>query len=298
MGATPVPDFPIIDTHLHIFEHGRLKYTGFEGNPLFARDYHVEDYARDLDNLAVEAMVFLECYAEFTAEDGQYIEEIAFVEDEAKRDPRLIGIVPMAPLERGARVEPMLAEMASEHPTVKGIRRIVEFDADPRALTLSPNFIAGVNLLEKFNYHFEINVNYTQMEIVREFVKHIPNVPLILDHCGKPGIRAGAIAQYRDDIRELARHPNLWIKLSDLPVEADKANWTETDLRPFIAETIETFGPDRIFYGGDYPVCLQATTMTRWVEVLDRAFADLGLTETDARKIYRDNANAFYRLGL
>jgi L-fuconolactonase len=298
MGATPVPDFPIIDTHLHIFEHGRLKYTGFEGNPLFARDYHVEDYARDLDNLAVEAMVFLECYADFTAEDGQYIEEIAFVEDEAKRDPRLIGIVPMAPLERGARVEPMLAEMASEHPTVKGIRRIVEFDADPRALTLSPNFIAGVNLLEKFNYHFEINVNYTQMEIVREFVKHIPNVPLILDHCGKPGIRAGAIAQYRDDIRELARHPNLWIKLSDLPVEADKANWTETDLRPFIAETIETFGPDRIFYGGDYPVCLQATTMTRWVEVLDRAFADLGLTETDARKIYRDNANAFYRLGL
>ena len=136
------------------------------------------------------------------------------------------------------------------------------------------------------------------MDIVREFVRHIPDVPLILDHCGKPGIKSGAIAQYRDDITDLAKHPNFWIKLSDLPVEADKQRWTEADLRPYIAATIETFGPDRIIFAGDYPVCLQATTMPRWVEVLDNAFADLGLSETDTRKIYRDNANAFYRLGL
>lgn len=298
VGDSAMPDFPIIDTHLHIFEHGRLKYSGFEGNPLFARDYHVEDYARDLGGLDVEAMVFLECYADFTSTGGQYIEEIEFVEDEAKRDPRIKAIVPMAPLEWGSRVEPMLAQMVERHPTVRGIRRIVEFDADPRALTLSPTFIEGVNLLEKFGYHFEINVNFTQMDIVREFVRHIPNVPLILDHCGKPGIKSGAISQYRDDIKELARHPNFWIKLSDLPVEADKQRWTEADLRPFIAATIETFGPDRIIFAGDYPVCLQATTMPRWVEVLDNAFADLGLSTADTRKIYRDNANAFYRLGL
>ena len=61
---------------------------------------------------------------------------------------------------------------------------------------------------------------------------------------------------------------------------------------------IETFGVDRVSYAGDYPVCLQATTQRCWVEVLDRAFADLGLSEADTRKIYRDNANAFYRLCL
>ena len=181
---------------------------------------------------------------------------------------------------------------------MRGIRRIVEFDADPRALTLSDGFVEGVNLLGKFGWHFEINVNHTQMDIVREFVKRIPDVPMILDHCGKPGIEEGAIAQYRDDLGELVRHPNLWIKLSDLPVEADKKHWTEADLRPFIAETIETFGVDRIIYAGDYPVCLQATSLPRWVEVLDRAFAELGLSQGDTRKIYRENANAFYRLGL
>ena len=291
-----MPNFPIIDTHLHVFDHSRLKYTGFEGNPLFARNYHVEDYRRDCGDIEVEAMVFLECYTDFTPERGQYIEEIRFVEDEARRDPRLKAIVPMAPLEWGSRVEPMLAEMAEKHPAVRGIRRIVEFDADPRALTLSDSFVAGVNLLEKFGYHFEINVNHTQMDIVREFVKRIPNVKMILDHCGKPGIAEGAIAQYRDDVRELSRHPNLWIKLSDLPVEADWARWTDADLRPYIDATIDAFGIDRTIYAGDYPVCLQATTLPRWVEVLDRALA--GLPEVDLRKFYRDNANQFYRLGL
>jgi L-fuconolactonase len=291
-----LPNFPIIDTHLHVWDPQRLSYSWIKGNPLFDRAYHVEDYARDLGNVQVEAIVFLECYADFTSKGGQYLEEVKFVEDEAKRDPRLRGIVPMAPLEWGSRVEPILAEMADKHATVKGIRRIVEFDADPRALTLSNAFIEGVNLLEKFNLHFEINVNHTQMDIVREFVKRIPNVPLILDHCGKPGIAEGAIAQYRADVDELARHPNLWIKLSDLPVEAVWDQWSEADLKPYIDATIEAFGPDRTIYAGDYPVCLQATTLPRWVDVLDRALIDL--SEIDLRKIYRDNANQFYRLGL
>jgi L-fuconolactonase len=136
------------------------------------------------------------------------------------------------------------------------------------------------------------------MDIVREFVPRVTSVPLILDHCGKPGIAEGAIDQYRDDVRDLARHPNLWIKLSDLPVEADHPNWTEADLRPYIGATLEAFGPDRTIFAGDYPICLQATTMTEWVSVLDRAFADLGLSEAETRAIYRDNANRFYRLGL
>jgi L-fuconolactonase len=84
--------------------------------------------------------------------------------------------------------------------------------------------------------------------------------------------------------------------LSDLPVEADWQRWTDADLRPYIDATIETFGPSRTIYAGDYPVCLQATSLPRWVQALDRALA--GLSESDLRKIYRDNANAFYRLGL
>ncbi|UJQ94286.1 amidohydrolase family protein [Mariluticola halotolerans] len=291
-----MPSFPIIDTHLHIWDFDRLNYSAFAGHPLFGKSYQIEDYQRDCGDLEVEAMVFLECYADFTPESGQYLEEIAFVEDSAKRDPRIKGIVPMAPLERGDRVRPLLEEMKAKHPDVKGIRRIVEFDDDPRGLTLSDSFVEGVNLLGDFGYHFEINVNHTQMDIVREFVKRVPDVPLILDHCGKPGIAEGAIDQYRDDVAVLSRHENLWIKLSDLPVEADHQNWTDADLRPYIDATFDAFGFDRTIYAGDYPICLQATTLPRWVDVLDRALA--GVPEVDLRKFYRDNANAFYRLGL
>ncbi|WDR02321.1 amidohydrolase family protein [Devosia algicola] len=291
-----MPDFPIIDTHLHIWDFDRLNYAAFKGHPLFGKSYQIEDYQRDCGDLDVEAMVFLECYADFDEKSGQYIEEIEFVEDSAKRDPRIKGIVPMAPLEWGGRVEPMLAQMKAEHPSVKGIRRIVEFDDNPRALTLSDNFIEGVKLLEKFDYHFEINVNHTQMDIVREFVERVPNVRLILDHCGKPGIAEGAIDQYRDDLKALSAHENLVIKLSDLPVEADHHHWTEADFAPYIDATVEHFGFDRMIYAGDYPICLQATTLPQWVEVLDQAFSGVG--EGDLRKFYRDNANDFYRLGL
>jgi L-fuconolactonase len=123
-------------------------------------------------------------------------------------------------------------------------------------------------------------------------------VPLILDHCGKPGIKEGAIGQYRADVRELAKRPNVWIKLSDLPVEANLDSWTEADIRPYIEATLETFGPSRTIFAGDWPICLQATTMTGWVDLLDRAFADMGLSQSETRAIYRDNANSFYRLGL
>jgi L-fuconolactonase len=293
-----MPSFPIIDTHLHVWDQTRLRYSAFDGHPLFGHPCHIEDYRRDCGSLDIEAMVFLECYADFGEGREQYIEEIEFVEEEAKRDARIKAIVPMAPLERGTRVEPMLSRMRDRHPSVRGIRRIIEFDADPRRLALSDDFVDGVNLLEKFGWHFEICANYTQMDIVRALVPRIPNVALILDHCGKPGIRSGAIEQYRDDVTALSRHDNLWIKLSDLPVEADFDHWTEAELRPYIAATLDTFGPDRTLFGGDYPILLQATTMTEWVDVLDRAFADLGLSETEARKIYRDNAIRFYRLGL
>ena len=291
-----MPDFPIIDTHLHIWDPQRLSYSWNKGSELLNRPYHVEDYRRDCGAVEVEAMVFLECYADFDGNGGQYIEEIEFVEDEAKRDPRIAAIVPMAPLERGEAVAPMLEEMATRFPKVRGIRRIIEFDADPRGLALSPDFIAGVKTLGRFGMHFEINVNHTQMDIVLDFVKRVPEVPMILDHCGKPGIAEGALDQYRRQIAELSRHDNVLCKLSDLPVEAKWDTWTDADLRPYIDATLDAFGTDRTIYAGDWPVCLQATSIERWVGVLDRALA--GLSESEQRKIYRDNAIRFYRLSL
>lgn len=286
-----MPDFPVIDAHLHVWDPRRLRYSWQQGNALFDRPWLIEDYAAATGRVQIEAMVFVECFAD----PGQYIAEVEFVEEQAARDPRLAAIVPMAPLELGAAAEPVLAEMTARFPRVRGIRRIIEFDPDPE-FCLRPAFIEGVRLLRRFGLHFEINVNYRQMDKVLAFTAQVPDVPMILDHCGKPGIREGFVDLYRRHIGELARRPNVVCKLSDLPVEADWASWTDAEIRPFIDATLEAFGVERIIYAADWPVCLQAASIEPGVELLDQALA--GLTRAERRKIFRDNANAFYRLGL
>ena len=87
-----MPNFPIIDTHLHIWDMERLNYSAFEGHPLFGKSYHIEDFQKDCEDLEIEAMVFVECFADFTKKGGQYIDEIKFVEDSAQKDPRIKGI--------------------------------------------------------------------------------------------------------------------------------------------------------------------------------------------------------------
>ena len=111
---------------------------------------------------------------------------------------------------------------------------------------------------------------------------------MILDHCGKPGIKQGAIDQYRDDVADLATRPE-HVDQAVRPAAVGRSdNWTEADLRPYIEATLDAFGTERTIYAGDYPILLQATTMTEWVEVLDRAFADLGLCESrDPRDLPR-----------
>jgi L-fuconolactonase len=289
-----MPSFPIIDTHLHLWDPNRISYSWQSGNPLFNRPYLIEDYAQASRGLDIEAMVFVECHIDDAAGVGQYIKEIEFVEEQVKRDRRIGGIVAKAPLERGAHVVPLLDEMLARFPRLRGIRRIPEFEPDPGAFMLDAAFIEGVQLLPRFGLHFELNVNYTQMDAALKFLRRVPDVPIVLDHCGKPGIKGSHIEVFRRHMRAVAAHPNVVCKLSDLPVEAEWSSWTEMDLRPFIDATLEAFGIDRVMYGGDWPVCLQATSLQRWIEVLDRALS--GLPEQQLRLFYRDNAARFYRL--
>jgi L-fuconolactonase len=160
----------------------------------------------------------------------------------------------------------------------------------------SASFIGGVKLLSTFGFHFEITVNYLQVDAVIEFMDRVGDVRMVLDHCGKTGFRAGEIVRYERDINALARYPNLFCKLSGLATEADYAHWTQSDLQPYIEATLDAFGPKRLLYGSDWPVCLQATSIKRWVNVLDMALS--GASPDDIGCIYRENANRFYRLGL
>lgn len=284
-----MPDYPIIDAHVHLWNPERVRISWQHGHPTLERPFLVEDYREALGSVEVEAMVFVECFAD----PGEYLREVAFVEEQAASEPRLKAIVAQAPMELGEDAVPFLEALTRNHPAVRGIRRLIEFQPDPE-FCLRPGFVRGVNLLADMGLSFDVNVHHSQMKEAAEFCSRVEDTVLVLDHCGKPPIAAGEMEPWRTHLNEIARNPNAHCKLSDLPVEADHESWKADDLRPYVDAVVEAFGFDRLIYAGDWPVCTQATTIERWVAFLDDHFS--GVAETELRKLYRDNAARVYRL--
>ena len=280
-------DFPLIDTHLHVWDPRLLRYPWLEDIPLLNKPYLLEDYDRASRPVAIEKMVFLQ--AEVCA---QFQQEADWVDSLAEQDSRLQGIVPWAPLELGDAALPALEKLAA-NPRIKGIRRIIQFEPDIE-FCLQPSFIEGVQLLPRYGLSFDICIIHYQMANTIKMVAQCPDVVFILDHIGKPDIKNGLLDPWRADIRTLSEFPNVWCKISGLVTEADHQHWTKEQLKPYIDHVIDCFGFDRVMYGGDWPVAYQATEYPRWVETL--AWAVEGCSEAELRKLFRDNAIAFYRL--
>jgi L-fuconolactonase len=290
-----MPDFPIIDAHLHVWDPARIRMGWMTPGAALNRSFTVEDYQTQTQGIAIEAMVFVECFVDA----GEFLREVDFVAENAARDPRIKAIVANAPLELGDDARPFLDTLTARHPNVRGIRRMIEFQPDP-VIATRPGFRAGVQALRNYDLSFDVNVHHAQMDQAVDLSRHVEGVRLVLDHCGKPpvqgGMQDGRFAVWRDAIRAFAQNPDTFCKLSDLPVEGDHEAWTDADLRPYIDEVVETFGFDRLIFAFDWPVCTQAVTPQRWLAVLDTSFK--GVTAAEQRKFYAGNARRVYRMGV
>ncbi len=284
-----MPEFPIIDSHLHVWDPAIIDYPWLAQVPSLQRPFLLEDYNRSCGQVQIESMVFLQCEAVFS----QALKEAQWVAGLAKSDPRIKGIVAWAPIEKGEGCNASLDDLASI-PLVKGIRRILQQEEDA-GFCLRPGFIEGLQLLPKYGWSFDICISHHQMSQIIPMVRQCPEVHFILDHIGKPGIKDHIHEPWRTEIRALSELPNVCCKMSGLVVEADMQNWTREDLKPYIDHVIECFGFDRILFGGDWPVVSQAAVLTEWVDALDSALA--GCSQQELEKLYRSNAGSFYKLG-
>ncbi len=283
-----MPQFPIVDTHLHIWDPAKLSYPWHAGAPTLNRPFRLTDYDAHRAAVDVECMVFLEC--DVTPADR--LPEATWVTEQAAADPRIKAIVASAPLENGAAAAADLQALA-DLPLVHGIRRLIQDEPDDD-FCVRPDFVAGVKLLPEFGFTFDICVKHKHMANAVKLARQCPEVTFILDHIGKPGIRDGMLDPWRQNMRDLAALPNVHCKMSGLVTEADHQSWTREQLRPFIDHVIECFSFDRVMYGGDWPVSTLAAKYPDWVATLDWALS--GCSEGERRRIYRDNAIAFYRL--
>jgi L-fuconolactonase len=205
------------------------------------------------------------------------------------------GIVAAASIERGAAVREELTALRAFGPLVRGVRRNLQAEPDP-TFCLKPDFVAGVRLLPEFGLTFDLCIAHTQLPPVTALVHACPETQFILDHLGKPDVRRAEPESWRADIVRLAALPNVVCKLSGLSTEADHQQWCDDDLRPYLAHALAVFGPERVFFGSDWPVALLATEYRRWVEVLEMTMAQLspveqqGLWYANAHRIYGVNA--------
>ena len=281
-------DFPIVDSHIHLCDPGRFGYGWTKAAPSLARPvlpHHLTEAAK---NVKIDKYVFVEVDVDFP----QHLEEAAWVAGLADGDKRLAGMVAALPLERGKAIEPELDRLR-QHKLLRGIRRLIQTQPDPD-FCIKPDFIAGLELLAPHDLSFDICVFHHHLPNVIKMVRQCPDVRFVLDHIGKPGIKAGLTEPWRRDIKTLAAEGNVHCKISGVATEADHEHWTRDQLRPYIAHCIESFGFDRIMFGGDWHVSELAVSYPDWVEIVEQAVA--GASASDKRKLFRDNAIAFYRL--
>lgn len=283
-----MPDVPIVDAHVHLWDPRRLRMTWLDGNDLLDQPYGPDEYRAHTAGLEVEALV----YVEVAVEPAYALLEIVRACHLAHEDSRLRAIVAHAPVEHGAPVRTYLDALTALDGPLRGVRRLLQGEADPR-FCLRPDFVRGVQLLAEYDLSFDICVYHHQLEAAVELVRQCPDVRFMLDHIGKPDIRGGALDPWREHMRALAALPNVVCKVSGMVTEADHAAWTPDDLRPYLAHVLACFGEDRVCFGGDWPVALLASPYRRWVETLDQLTAHL--SPQAKRKLWNENARRFYR---
>jgi len=284
-----MPDFPIIDTHVHLWDPRRFRIPWLDGAPQINQTYALKEYAEHTQGVTIEAMVYLEV----DVAPSYRLLEAQWVNALANEEPRLRAIVPSAPLEDGDCARSYLEALKALGPRVKGVRRLLQAEPDD-AFALRPDFVRGVRALADYDFSFDICIFHRQLPAVIELVRRCPEVRFILDHLGKPDIKAGLRDPWQAHIRALAALPNVVCKISGMVTEADHARWTVDDLRPYFETVYDAFGPDRVMFGGDWPVVLLASSYKRWVETVDALTQ--GLSEDDRRKLWAENAKRVYRL--
>ncbi|UOQ96776.1 amidohydrolase family protein [Hymenobacter sp. 5317J-9] len=181
----------------------------------------------------------------------------------------------------------------SQFVKLKGFRHVLQGEAD-RALMLKPNFRRGIGALAAHGFTYDVLIFPDQLGFAAELAAAFPNQPFVLDHLAKPRIKDQLIHDWARDIRALAAHENVSCKVSGMVTEADWQHWQPADFRPYLDAVLEAFGPRRVMFGSDWPVCNVAGGYGRMHALVADYVARLSPTEQAG--FWGGNATDFYQL--
>jgi L-fuconolactonase len=221
----------------------------------------------------------------------QSLEESRWLLELAAANPLIRGVVGWVDL-RSTHVEDQLRACA-EHPKFVGVRHVVQDEPEPRFL-LGESFLHGIGKLTTFGLTYDLLLYPQQLPAAAEFVGRFPEQPFVLDHLAKPRIKAGELDPWRHDLEALAAHGNVLCKLSGLVTEAAWQGWKRADFTPYLEVALETFSPERLMFGSDWPVCTLAAGYADVIGIVRDFLAPLAAAEREA--ILGGNASRFYSL--
>jgi L-fuconolactonase len=277
---------PILDSHVHLWDPQRFRMPWLDDIHALRQPFGLEVFAEHARGLNVREIVYVQ--VDTTPAYG-------FLEARwaARQDPRVAGIVAWAPMDDGGIATTYLESLKELGPRIKGVRRLFQSEPDPDVL-VAPELLRGLRLLPDYDLSFDICIRHQQLPRTLDMVRACPETQFILDHLGKPDVRAGLLDPWREHVAALAELPNVVCKVSGLVTEAHHARWTATDLEPYVAHVLQVFGEDRVLFGGDWPVVTLAAEYGKWVSTLDQLTSNLS---AGARhKLWADNARRVYRL--
>ncbi|OGV77856.1 MAG: amidohydrolase [Lentisphaerae bacterium RIFOXYB12_FULL_65_16] len=274
-----------IDAHHHFWHYDPVEYDWIDDSmAVIRRDFLPADLKVAIASAGIDGVVSVQA--------RQTVAETRWLLDLAGTNDFIRGVVGWVPLV-SPDVSRVLAEFA-RHPKLKAVRHVLQGEPDPNYM-LRDDFNRGIRELRTFALAYDILIFERHLPQTLAFVDRHPEQRFILDHIAKPRIRDGALSPWRELMQDLARRPNVWCKLSGVVTEADYTTWTEAGFRPYLDATLDAFGPKRIMFGSDWPVCLVACQYQRWAKIV-RSFAK-PLARDEQTAIMGGNAEIAYRLG-
>lgn len=273
-----------IDSHQHFWKYDAVRDSWITDEMgVIKKDFLPHHLQQLLQQNGLEGCVLVQSV--------QSEEHNAFLLEEARGNDFIKGIVGWVDF----RAEDVAERLAyyKQFNIMKGFRQVLQGEAD-RALMLKPEFMRGIEALEPFNFTYDILIYADQLKYVPQFVAAFPQQKFVIDHLAKPNIKAQQIDEWTIDMMAAAVHENVFCKISGMVTEADWKNWKKEDFIPYIDVVCEAFGPDRIMFGSDWPVCLVAASYEETISIVSEYFSSF--TAEEQNQFFRTNAIQFYNL--
>jgi len=273
----------VIDSHQHFWRFDAVRDAWITDDMrAIRRDFLPADLEPTLAANGIDGCVAVQA--------DQSEAETRFLLDCARNYPFIKGVVGWVDL-RSPRLEATLDELADE-PRLRGVRHVAQAERDD--FLTRDEVVRGIRSLGRLGLTYDILIHERQLPAALALTARLPDQPFVLDHLGKPSVRTGALEPWATGLRKLARRPNVCCKFSGLVTEADWSNWRPEHLRPYLDVAFEAFGPHRVMFGSDWPVCLVAAPYERVLEVVADYAGALSVDEREA--VFAGNATRFYGL--